>query len=194
MFVFSESRAKEVYSNWVTRDLWTAPARPRFINITDQKSFGSFATSKVSGPVPKLIINQTLTMLQYTMATACRYENLWVPQEYRFQEYSVDWESSPLGTEVVVCMPESICKHSLNTNMVSTICNNLVNNRKVVKNQMKICNIELINNPGNSDIQDKAKVKNLLQWALKIAANSLYGSLAFREYNTYSLDVACQLL
>jgi DNA polymerase elongation subunit (family B) len=36
------------------------------------------------------------------------------------------------------------------------------------------------------EAESKAKVQELLQWALKIAANSLYGCLAFRDYNTYS--------
>jgi hypothetical protein len=35
-------------------------------------------------------------------------------------------------------------------------------------------------------LNDRIKVCDLLQWALKIAANSLYGSFALKEYNTYS--------
>ena len=37
----------------------------------------------------------------------------------------------------------------------------------------------------DKELEAKIKVQDLLQWALKIAANSLYICLAFRQYNTY---------
>ena len=58
--------------------------------------------------------------------------------------------------------------------------------RKSIKSEMKLLRtLSLMSNPPD-DLDYKMKTKNLMQWALKISANSLYGSLAFKEYNTYS--------
>jgi DNA polymerase elongation subunit (family B) len=86
----------------------------------------------------------------------------------------------------VVQMLESICKHTLGVNLVSMLSQHLTNERKHVKKTMKLLRSQLLLSNCVSDLNDRIKVCDLHQWALKIAANSLYGSFAFKEYNIYS--------
>ena len=134
----------------------------------------------VPKPTP-MMTSQSRAMMSYCLSTNRDYNSLWVPKEYSFGNYRIDWEVSPLGTEAILCMPETICKHTIGTNVVSQVSKNLMEKRKIYKGQMKLLH--------GSDVEEHKQrytVLYNLQLALKIAANSLYGCLAFRDYNTYS--------
>jgi DNA polymerase elongation subunit (family B) len=91
-----------------------------------------------------------------------------------------------LGVEVVICMRDCICRHTQGLNIASSVCRDLMDKRRKIKHSMKLNNLLLKKGNSTQELKDKIKVEDLLQWAVKIAANSLYGSLAFRDYNTYS--------
>jgi hypothetical protein len=132
------------------------------------------------------MLEQCKNMLRHSLKTGGGYSNLWVPESYEFRQYSVEWEASPLGVETILCMPDSICKHTLGSNIASSVCKELMLKRQSVKDEMNICDKLAGLDPRNQAMKDKSRALYHLQWALKIAANSLYGSLAFKQYNTYS--------
>jgi DNA polymerase elongation subunit (family B) len=110
-------------------------------------------------------------------------------------DYKVDWESSPIGTECTVITPHFACKHTIGLNLTSNVCCKLIEARHEVKAKMRATKLSSKYLKNDKKLESKLRVQELLQWALKIAANALYGCLAFREYNTYSprcgISVTC---
>jgi len=110
-------------------------------------------------------------------------------------DYKVDWESSPIGTECTVITPHFACKHTVGLNLTSNVCCKLIGARHEVKAKMRATKSSSKYLKNDKELESKLRVQELLQWALKIAANALYGCLAFREYNTYSprcgISVTC---
>ncbi len=70
--------------------------------------------------------------------------------------------------------------------MTSNVCTELMSRRKLIKRELKTLKLRLAKSPMNEQLCLECKVKDLLQWALKITTNSLYEALVFAEYNTYS--------
>ena len=114
------------------------------------------------------------------------YESLWIPSSYNHKENAVDWYVSPLGSECIFCTKESIVRHPVSLNLAGVACDSLMRQRQKIKLE-----IESLKRIGGS--KDLISVKDNSQWALKIAANSLYGCLAFRSYNTYSPRCAASI-
>jgi hypothetical protein len=70
-----------------------------------------------------------------------------------------------LCSGVFLSMPECVCKHTLGTNMVSSVCTDLMDKRREIKKSMKI---KSSTHRTEQDIvmeSNSRKVKDLLQWA-----------------------------
>jgi DNA polymerase elongation subunit (family B) len=100
-----------------------------------------------------------------------------------------------MGTECTVITPHFACKHTVGLNLTSNVCCKLIGARHEVKAKMRATKSSSKHLKNDKELESKLRVQELLQWALKIAANALYGCLAFREYNTYSprcgISVTC---
>jgi len=188
---------------WNQADYTNNRAKEVCIDICSDRLFGHNTRSKLNVPITTVMKSQCRAMLQHSLTrlkvhqtqhiqeasnqphSVC-YQNIWIPSKRQVADCSVDWESSPLGAEVIVCLPESVCKFTLGTNVASSVCKNLMTRRKCVKGEIKLLGRSRGQREDTETLDAEMKVKDLLQWALKITANSLYGCLAFREYNTYS--------
>lgn len=126
-----------------------------------------------------LDIQIILTKLESRQITDCKY--IWIPDLDMSPKYAIDWIVTPFGVDSIVSMPECVVRFVAGSNIASQACKNLKIQRGIFKNKLKVAS--MMNDAVN---RDKAVVYDRIQYAFKIAANSLYGSLAFRSYNTYS--------
>jgi DNA polymerase elongation subunit (family B) len=168
---FCEKQALLMMEMWNILDKANQCVDVVYANLITNRHFYGTNTRISQGQYDRIMLNQCKEMMRWTGNNGKEYSNLWVPEVFTFASYGVDWEVSPLGTETIVSMPDSICKHTLGSNIASSVCTNLMSRRKLVKSQMK--RYDGVVSP-DEDTRNKAKVCNLLQWALKIAANSLF--------------------
>ncbi len=90
---------------------------------------------------------------------------MWIPPNTVSDGYSVDWDTSPIGTDVILIISESIVRHPKSINPASRVCEHLMEERKRVKIRMKVWK-----NDKNVDNTNLLNVADQFQWALKIAA------------------------
>ncbi len=176
----------DIVARWQRNDHELPSTQLYFVDYHTRTCFKSTGDLIYSHVTTELMFSQCNELKQQCVSRKLCYNNIWLPNTYSFSNYAVDWESSPLGTECILSMPHTVCKHVLGTNLSSKVCADLMSRRKVVKRELKLLKAQAALQPNATSIQSQCKIKDLLQWALKITANSLYGALAFREYNTYS--------
>ena len=102
--------------------------------------------------------------------------------KFQGEVHSVDWVSSQLGISCYVRLPECIVKHSPSLALASKVCQKLMKDRKDVRTHIE--KLEAL--PLTPEIAYTIRAQNQLQLSFKTAANSIYGSLIFKLYNTYS--------
>ncbi len=113
----------------------------------------------------------------------------WDPLSYVYKQGKVDWNQTPLGSKTIVTKIGSIIRHPIGINLASGVCDSLIKYCNNVRREIqKLKELKFKDDTTNEAYknQDKIQVLDRYQWALKIIANLLYGSLSFAETNSYS--------
>lgn len=123
-------------------------------------------------------LNERVTDVHTSLKeTRIATEWIWIPLFKEQDGYAIDWISASPGYSSVVRAPEYEAHFTHGTRIASSACRVLMESRGVYKRLMK-------DTKTSDPVRSKAFDK--LQYALKISANSMYGSLSFAPYNTYS--------
>ena len=103
------------------------------------------------------------------------YKYVLSPDTSKFTDGMVDWVVGPLATTVMFVTDEYIARFPPGPRICADACETLMNTRKRYKRLM-----------ANTRDRRLRAVYDRTQYALKISANSMYGVMSFRHYNSYS--------
>lgn len=97
------------------------------------------------------------------------------PASIKWGDGKVDWVVGPLDTTMIFVTDSYIARFCPGPRICAEACETLMESRRFYKKLVK----------RTTDLTRKA-VYNRTQYALKISANSMYGVMSFRHYNSYS--------
>jgi len=103
------------------------------------------------------------------------YNYVFSPRDSAFVDGMVDWTVGPLATTMTFSTEEYIARFTPGPRICAEACQTLMETRKGYKRLIK----------SSTDKRLKA-IYDRTQYALKISANSMYGVMSFRHYNSYS--------
>jgi DNA polymerase elongation subunit (family B) len=174
-------RMSSVVGRWIHMDSSLKHLSNSMIDISSCGAYIKHESMSHRPVVPVDLYPFAVRMMEHCFQSGTSYDHVWVPSKYRGEPGCVDWIVSPVGTDVITVTDDSIVRHPVGTNIAASVSERLMLKRKAVRSTM----VELKRSDPNLH-KDTIMVKDQVQWALKIAANSLYGTLSFPSYNTYS--------
>ena len=125
----------------------------------------------------KPILDRLIVVHDAFIASGIEHNWMWIPTYTCTSRYSIDWIVSSVGYTTIVRTPEYEAHFTHGSRIASTACRELMHARKIYKRKIRQVNDA---DPALSRSYDK------VQYALKISANSMYGTLSFSQYNTFS--------
>ena len=103
------------------------------------------------------------------------YKYAFSPTSNMFVDGMVDWNVGPLATTMVFATEEYVARFPPGPRVCAQACQTLMDTRKEYKRLMR-----------NARSRTLRAVYDRTQYALKISANSMYGIVSYRHYNSYS--------
>jgi len=114
-------------------------------------------------------------LAQCAQETKGHYRYVFSADKATWKDGMVDWVAGPLDSTMVFTTDSYIARFCPGPRICAEACETLMNNRQRYRRLME----------REGDPTRKA-VYNRTQHALKICANSMYGAMSFRHYNSYS--------